>query len=182
MKPTEELREEHDSIKGFLTVLEAMVRKIDLGEPVEPDDLQWMFEFSRDFIDRCHLGKEEHVLFPVLEAAGMPYDALYSLMADHEAARDVAKYLRGAAAGYGEGDVHSPQEIAAGSRRYIGLLKDHMATEDELFYPAADLYLTKEIKYKLLEDLQEYELERIGIGRHEDLLELLGYLKGFYST
>lgn len=181
MKPTEDLREEHDSIKGFLDVLEAMVRKIELGEPVESDDLQWMFEFSRDFIEKCHLEKEEQVLFPVLEAAGMPYDAIYSLTVDHEAARDAARFLRGAAAGYGEGDLRSPHEIAAGSRRYIGLLKEHMATEDELFYSAADLYLPKESKYKLLEDLQEYEQERIGAGRSEDLLELLGYLKGFYS-
>jgi len=182
MKPTKDLRDEHDSINGFLAVLEAMVGKIEQGEPVEPEDLQWMFEFSRDFIDRCHLGKEEHVLFPVLEAAGMPCDALYSLIADHEAARDAARFLRGAAAGYGEGDVRSPREIASGSRRYIGLLKDHMAAETDLFYSAADLYLTKEIKYKLLEDLQKYEQERIGAGRCEDLLELLGYMKGFYSA
>jgi hemerythrin-like domain-containing protein len=57
MRPTEDLRDEHDSITGFLAVLEAMVRKIGQGEPVEPEVLSLMFEFCRDFIERCHHGK-----------------------------------------------------------------------------------------------------------------------------
>jgi hemerythrin-like domain-containing protein len=110
----------------------------------------------------------------------MPGDALASLVIDHEAAREVARFLRGAAAGYGQSDFQSQQEIVAGSRRLISLLSDHLATESELFYSAADQYLTREIKYKLFDDLREYELERIGPGRREELLEILSNLKSFY--
>ena len=72
MLATDDLRAEHEGILRMLAVLEAMAGK--LGGPEAPPPAQWeaVLEFLRVFADKCHHGKEEDVLFPALEKAGMP--------------------------------------------------------------------------------------------------------------
>ena len=63
MKATADLWEEHKAVLHMLTVLEGLVARMGRGETPYADDLQKVVEFSRVFVDRCHHGKEEQLLF-----------------------------------------------------------------------------------------------------------------------
>lgn len=72
MKPTEQLKEEHKAIKLMLKVLEAMCRRLENKENIPKEHFEKVLEFIKVFADKCHHGKEEDLLFPAMEKAGIP--------------------------------------------------------------------------------------------------------------
>ena len=68
-KPTEILSDEHRVIERVLGALEELTRL-----PVSGSVERWQkaLEFFRHFADQCHHFKEEKVLFPAMEAHGIP--------------------------------------------------------------------------------------------------------------
>ena len=74
MKATQTLIHEHEVITQGLAVLDAMATRLARGEGVPAHDLEQLLEFFSVFADGCHHAKEERILFPALEAAGMPRD------------------------------------------------------------------------------------------------------------
>lgn len=72
MRPTEELVTEHNAIKRMLDILERVSRRLEIGETVDAEHLERIVDFIRGFADRCHHGKEEDLLFPEMEEAGIP--------------------------------------------------------------------------------------------------------------
>ncbi len=63
MRPTEELKREHEAIKLMLRILEKVSEKLESGEDVNTDHLDKILEFIQVFADKCHHGKEEDFLF-----------------------------------------------------------------------------------------------------------------------
>ena len=71
MNPIEELIAEHEGIKVSLEILDRISRRMVTAEPVELKDAQDLVEFYKVFVDTCHHGKEEELLFPALESVGV---------------------------------------------------------------------------------------------------------------
>src|SRR3989304_1422677 len=95
------LRQEHDAILRMLEVAEAVARQLDRGENVPADTLAGLLEFFRLFADRCHHGKEEDLLFPLLEKKGLPRAGgpLGGMLGEHERGRPPVRRMGGAADG-----------------------------------------------------------------------------------
>ena len=182
MRPTDLLKGEHDDVRGLLKVLQAMIVRLVEGRRVDLEDLEWTFEFNRDYVDRFHHGREEYILYPALKDEGVPECPLSELFAEHEVTRSLAKAIRGHIEDYKQQDASSkiPPEIIEGCLSYTDLLLDHMDTEEKIFFPLADECFTKEAQERMAEKFQTFELERIGLGRKEELRELIDHLKNFY--
>lgn len=71
MKPIEELRAEHEGILTVLRIMGKICERVSSGKPVPWEHMEGIVEFLRVFADQCHHGKEEDVLFPALERAGI---------------------------------------------------------------------------------------------------------------
>jgi NDP-sugar pyrophosphorylase family protein len=56
-------------------VLAAISRRLAAAQPVAPETINRVLSFFRDFADLHHHAKEEGILFPAMEAAGLPHDA-----------------------------------------------------------------------------------------------------------
>jgi hemerythrin-like domain-containing protein len=72
MKTTDQLRDEHEGVKLMLAILGRAAARLETGQDVSPEDLAQMLEFITVFADKCHHGKEEELLFPAMEEAGIP--------------------------------------------------------------------------------------------------------------
>lgn len=70
---TSRLRAEHQLILQVTEVLETLVARSESGD-TDSYALADCIAFIRLFADTCHHGKEENLLFPALEARGMPHD------------------------------------------------------------------------------------------------------------
>ena len=182
MRPTDLLKWEHDDVRGLLKILQAMTLRLVDGRRVDLEDLEWIFEFNRDYVDRFHHGREEYILYSSLKDEGVPECPLSELFAEHEITRSLAKVIRGYIEDYKQQEAGSriPPEIIEGCLSYIDLLLDHMDKEEKIFFPLADECFTKEAQERMAEKFQTFELERIGLGRKEELRTLIDHLKNFY--
>jgi len=177
-RPTEVLKHEHRLIERLLGVLEGVAARLERGEEISPEFLKQALEFIRTFADRCHHGKEEGSLFPLLEGHGVAREdgPLGVLLQEHERGREFVRALTEGVAGYEEGDVKAKEDIIANARGYIRLLREHIRKEDEVLFPMADHLLSQGEQQGLLAKFAEVE-EEIGEGVHERFERLLPELE-----
>ena len=67
------LRKEHAALLRMLDATEEAARRINAGQAVALETLKGLLEFFHLFADRCHHGKEEDLLFPLLESRRLPW-------------------------------------------------------------------------------------------------------------
>lgn len=182
MKPIERLREEHEAIKLILRILERICERLEAKEEVNPQHLEQILTFIKIFADKCHHGKEEDVLFPAMERAGIPREGgpIGVMLTEHDVGREYVKGMSEAIGSYKAGECKVSSEIVKNARSYIKLLTEHIEKENNVLYPMAEMHLSKEEEEKLLEEFERIEHERIGVGKHEELHELLHKLKKAY--
>jgi len=182
MKPTEQLKEEHQAIKLMLRISERVCEKLESGEKVNPEHLEQIVEFIKLFADKCHHGKEEDLLFVAMEEAGIPKKGgpIGVMLTEHDMGRGYVKGMSEAVAKYKAGDRKASSAIVGNARKYIILLTQHIDKEDNILYPMADMHLSEERQEELLEEFERVEREKIGAGKHEEFHDLLNHLKAVY--
>ena len=80
MQPTEDLMTEHRAIERMLAILEAISGRLEEGEATDARHLEQIIEFLQVFGDRCHHAKEEDLLLPAMEDAGVPREGLIAAL------------------------------------------------------------------------------------------------------
>jgi hemerythrin-like domain-containing protein len=182
MKPTDVLKEEHDLILVMLQVLDAACAKMEEGEKVEASHLSDMVDFIRNFADACHHAKEEKLLFPALEQAGIARDGgpLGVMLAEHTAGRNFVKGMNGALVEMNAGDDMARERFIQDARGYVQLLDGHIMKENNVLFMMADDRLNGEKQKELMAGFDRVENEEIGAGVHEKYHEMLHRLRDIY--
>ena len=115
---TSRLREEHQLILQVADAMQAL-----LAEAEEPDGLDFAtigdcVTFIRLFADACHHGKEEDLLFPELEAAGMPrhQGPIAVMLYEHEQGRAFARQMADSLGPAREGDAQALAALQGAAR------------------------------------------------------------------
>ena len=166
--PTGVLREEHEVILRALTVLERIGQQMAKGTTVKPETLQGLTNFFKNFADRCHHAKEEQHLFPALERHGVPKEGgpLGVMLYEHEEGRALVRT-------FAEGDPKTaPQAI----RRYVTLLREHIAKENEILFPLSETVLPSQEQHELFHAFETAEQE-LGKDLHDRLVAELSQLE-----
>lgn len=176
MFATDDLRAEHEGILKMLAILRAIAAKLKPDAPLSQRQLRDILEFLRVFADKCHHGKEEDVLFPALEAAGMPREGgpIEVMLHEHQLGRE---HIRDMAAAL---DANNPAAFAVAALAYADLLTQHIAKENTVLFPMAERLLGVPALTAMHEPFERIEAERIGPGRHEAFHRLLDDLAREY--
>ncbi len=182
MRATESLKEEHKVIKRMLSILGKVCDLLEKGEEVKEEHLKKIMEFIRAFADSCHHGKEEGLLFPAMESAGIPREGgpIGVMLYEHTLGRNFVKGMGEGIENFFKGIEDARKEIIDNARNYIGLLKDHIEKEDNILYPMADMHLSEEEQLELMEKFEDLERKVIGEGVHQSFLELVDNLETLY--
>lgn len=140
MEATQILMDEHRVIERVLGALEAAAARLSAGGPVRAEFFLQAADFIAGFADGCHHRKEEGVLFPALEAAGIPRAGgpIGVMLAEHEEGRAITRGLRAAAERMKTGDVAAATEVRQKALDYAALLRQHIMKEDNVLFPMAD--------------------------------------------
>lgn len=178
MKSVEILMHEHRVIERGLGVLEAIANKLESGEDVPAEKVVKLLDFFQVFADKCHHGKEEGMLFPELEARGVPREGgpIGVMLYEHEEGRAFQRQLREALPNLS--DPQSRQKFVQAARGYIELLRQHIWKEDNVLFQMAQQVLTESDDALLVERFERYEQEEIGEGIHERFHHLVHELSG----
>mgnify|MGYP003865111075 CR=1 FL=1 len=102
-----------------------VARLLEAGQGVDLKDLNDILEFLKIFADRCHHGKEEELLFPALETAGIPRDRgpLGVMLSEHQSGRALIKDMDEALSVMARGEERAGLNFARQARAYAELLK-----------------------------------------------------------
>jgi len=182
MTPAEQLQDEHQGILIMLRVLGQVCNRIESKKRVEAEHLERIVEFLRVFADKCHHGKEEDLLFPALERAGVPKEQgpIGVMLAEHRQGRGFIRGMAEALDRQKKGDPKALPSYAENARNYIALLTQHIDKENNVLFPMAEKVLSKETQEQLVEGFEKIEEERIGPGTHEEFHKLLHHLQEVY--
>jgi hemerythrin-like domain-containing protein len=166
----EDLRHEHEAILFTLEVLEKMMGLIGAGALTDPADPGALLVFLKEFVDKCHHGKEELILFPALVRAGIAKEGgpIGVMLSEHAEGREhIAKMETALRAQDGL------KSFALEARDYIALLKLHIIKENTILFPMGEQVLDEAGAKEIYEAFEEHEERVIGAGRHEELHAML---------
>ncbi len=176
--PTQILVEEHTLILQALDALERKIAQVEGGAPADPAYFQKAVEFLRTFADKCHHGKEEHLLFKTMVERGFPREAgpIAVMLHEHDVGRAFVRGLAEAAAS-AAADPAAARRMIENGRGFIQLLRAHIDKENSILFPMADNLLSPEDHAYLEKAFERFEAEETGAGVHEASLKLLQELK-----
>lgn len=182
MKATEQLMKEHEAVLRMLDVLNSVKDKLSSGVEVSADDMESMVEFLRIFVDKCHHGKEETLLFPKLVEIGIPNEGgpVGVMLDEHVQGRE---YIRGFAEGIGlyrKSRQEGKSMITDNISGYSALLENHIYKENNILFRMADMHLETTEQDELYRKFDELEENVIGHAKHEEFHRLLDDLSRKY--
>ena len=166
------LMEEHRIIEGVLVSLEAAASRLDAGQPVRTGFFVDAADFIKGFADGCHHRKEEGVLFPAMEAAGLPRQGgpIQVMLAEHEEGRRLTRGIREAAERLQGGQPQAKVQLVSSAQSYVALLRQHIAKEEQILFPMADQVLDATRQAEVIEAFERIEHEETGADVHETYL------------
>jgi hemerythrin-like domain-containing protein len=131
--PTDVHREEHRVMLAALDVLERAGEHLDVGDPLPNPIWDRLLHWLRTFADLNHHAKEERSLFPAMVKAGLPSEGgpIAVMLEEHAHGRALIQSM----------DAGPSTERTARVREYVGLLRAHIAKENEVLFPLADAVL-----------------------------------------
>jgi hemerythrin-like domain-containing protein len=174
MEATEILIDEHRVIERVLVAMEVAARRLQSGEPIRAGFFIDAAGFIQGFADGCHHRKEEGVLFPALEAAGVPRQGgpIGVMLAEHEEGRRLVRAMRLAAEKLAAGDKTAADEVRRNALGYVVLLRQHILKENNVLFPIADRVILGQNQAEVAEAFEHVEHEETGEGVHEKYLSL----------
>ena len=137
------LMAEHRLIDKGLDALEAYATALDGGIDVPREDLGLFAQFIREYADTGHHGKEEDILFAIMNEHGFPRDGgpVGVMLVEHDEGRRLVGILREIATTSGAWSGADRARASDAAHAFVSLLKAHIYKEDNILYPMAERHL-----------------------------------------
>ena len=169
--PVEILFDEHRLIERMLAEVETRV--LNSGATLPVDFVETALDFFAGFADGSHHHKEERVLFPMLEAAGMPVHGgpIAVMLHEHDLGRRCLAAVRNNIEAARTGSEAAASTIRAALVEYVDLLRRHIWKEDNILFEMAKVQLSSEAQMAEMLRLFEEEAKATGLRkRYEAIL------------
>ncbi|GBC72144.1 Iron-sulfur cluster repair protein YtfE [Candidatus Calditenuaceae archaeon HR02] len=164
---------DHETILTALDRLELRLSEMKRRGAVDVETFNKFLIFARSFIDKCHHGKEERCLFPCLERRGIPREGgpIGVMLYEHELGRKLVWELDELLRSYSEGKA-TPETIFSKCEEYIQLLRQHIAKENNVLFPAGESAAGREDVREVTECYEVIEGKEVGHEVHGELERL----------
>jgi len=150
-----QLRRDHDVILKILAAMDALrsmlvtIKSSDRSDDHANDDdgivaiINDTIDFVKNFTDRCHHGKEEDVLFPALNSAGMPREGgpIAVMLREHKQGREIIESMESALEDYERNGSLDYNQIIKSIEEYVLLMYNHIMKENNILFNIADTIL-----------------------------------------
>lgn len=182
MTVIKELKNEHEAVLLTIRILDQITTRLKSGQTIELKHLDQILEFLAIFVDKCHHSKEEKVLFPAMEAAGIPREdgPIAAMLYEHVQGRSLVQGLRNGVESYRVGKENSVAEIIENAKKYGQLLTSHIDKENNVLYVIAERVLSTDIMAEMEVEFNRIEEIEVGPNKHEEFHATLHALKSFY--
>ena len=148
----ESLKNEHRIIERVLNALSAETDRLDDGAPPNGIFILSAIAFIRQFADGLHHKKEEQILYPRLQAAGLPGSdgPIGVMLTEHHEGRQHIDAIENILDAALSGDTVAIQNVSYSLRRCVSVLQQNIEEEDQILYPMAEQLLGDTQKVEIL--------------------------------
>lgn len=173
-----DFKKEHEEIALMLAILEKICAQLEVKKNVDQTNLEGIIEFFMIFVDPCHHGKEEDLLFPAVRP--MEGKFLGTLLGEHSQGRSYVRIMTKATIQIKKGCTCVQEEYAARVQKYIALMYRPIEKENDVLFPLLDRLLGKKRQRELVDGFEKLENKTIVAGIHEKFHKLLSELRENY--
>jgi len=169
------LREEHQLILKVAAWLSVALAAERTGRPLDYEAVSECITFFRLFADACHHGKEEDLLFPSLEAEGLPQNAgpIAVMLAEHQQGRALVRTMAASLDNARAGHEQAGIDLRTAAEGFVNLIAAHISKEDNMLFQMADDLIQgptcrdlcaryDEVCHRRFDGRTKQELERLG--------------------
>jgi hemerythrin-like domain-containing protein len=144
-QPCAALRNEHRVIERVLRVLATLVGRFRTGDGFEKEAFLDCIRFFRLFADACHHGKEETLLFPKLQARGIPreHGPIGVMLHEHQVGRELVRRMADAIESGENGNPTAGIQCVEAADTFIAHLSQHIAKEDNILFVMGERVMTE---------------------------------------
>ena len=175
--PTSSLRNDHNLIEKVISSMKSTVSLLKDGKVIPESILLQTVDFTKNFVDVCHHGKEEETLFPALAQTGMPtkMGPIARMLLEHQITKEIASKIEESSKNYiTNGDS---EELVHNIEQYIQHVTDHLYKENNRLFMMADARLQSYSDQidKSLTETEKNKLNELGKTReyYENIVEQL---------
>jgi hemerythrin-like domain-containing protein len=175
MSATELLRRDHALIEKMLNALKTISLLLKNGKQINDSILNQAIDFSINFTNTCHHGKEEESLFPTLEKKGMPREGgpIARMLHEHEITKELANAIVRSTKVYISSGEQT--ELVKNIDDYIQHVSLHLSKENQRLFVMADMLLKGQetLVNDNLTRLEKEKFDKIGNSReyYEKLID-----------
>ena len=172
---TESLRRDHALIEKVLKAMWATVPLLQSGKTIPEPVISQVIDFTKNFTDVCHHGKEENSLFPELEKKGMPKESgpIAVMLMEHEITRKLAARMEESSKTYVR--TGDSKQLVIDMQEYINHVVQHIWKENNRLFEMAEMALRNDVQRvnEELAGMESAKLQEIGKTResYEKLAE-----------
>jgi hemerythrin-like domain-containing protein len=171
MDALQPLKDEHRMIERVLECLDLIAVNARQRQRLDAPLAREAMILLSSYADRCHHGKEEEVLFPLLEgrrgfSPGCGPTAV--MRAEHQQGRMLLRGMSEAVASASAGDTRALGRFAQSAEEYASLMRAHIRKEENCLFPDIERVLSPDDHDNLL---ASYGLigNRMGSETHDQL-------------
>ena len=166
---TESLQKDHKLIEKVLLALNATIKLLKEGKQIPEQILLPTIDFTQNFTDICHHGKEEEALFPALEKAGMPshMGPIRMMILEHQRTKAIAEQIELASKKYLA--TNDSMDLILTLEAYVQHVTEHLWKENNRLFKMAEARLSNIAKVvnTTLTKIEEKKLKEIGKSRSD---------------
>jgi len=177
--PVTVLKAEHQVILRVIRVLARLMDQFERTGQFAEAPLAKCVEFLRLFADACHHGKEEDLLFPVLESRGIPREGgpIGVMLYEHQVGRRLTREMAEALGAVQSGDTSGRTRFLRAARQYVDLLTGHIFKEDNVLFSMGDRVMGKDDQKALADQFCTVNCRAFEGRRREQLQQIADQLE-----
>ncbi|MDE1766904.1 MAG: hemerythrin domain-containing protein [Thaumarchaeota archaeon] len=157
---TESLRQDHALIEKVLKAMWATIPLLQSGKTIPEPVISQVIDFTKNFTDLCHHGKEEGSLFPELEKKGMSKESgpIAIMLMEHALTRKLAARMEESSKTYVK--TGDSKQLVTDMQEYINHLVQHIWKENNRLFEMAEMALRNDVE-RVNQELSNVEAEKL---------------------
>jgi len=163
MRPRDNLREDHGKIMKLFVSWQDMLEKLDHKDNALLVDFEKCIDWVEVFIDRCHHGKEDEILFPAMASSEDPevISLIKDLHSEHQAGRSLLETIKLEFKTFAQPNG-LPDSLIQLSQDYINLFRKHIRRENAQLLPLLEKGIPIKVQERIAAQFEQYEQKTIG--------------------
>jgi len=163
MRPKDNLREDHGRIMKMFASWQKMLAQLDRRDQALLEAFEKRIDRVDVFVDRCHHGKEDDILFPAMTSSEDPAVAnlIADLRAEHQTGRSLLESIKAEFKAFSRPNG-SPGDLIQLSQEYIDLFRKHIRRENAQLLPLIEKRIPSQDQERLAAQFEQYEQKTMG--------------------